>query len=99
LTLHRGDVALVAFPNSDLKTYKKRPALVVQKDAVDTGLAQVVLALITSNLHRTGETRVLVRRNSKAGARMRLFVDSVVVCDVLQTIAIDAIVNVIAGAR
>lgn len=30
---NRGDVVLVRFPNSDLKTYKKRPALVVQRDA------------------------------------------------------------------
>jgi mRNA interferase MazF len=95
LTLHRGDVVLVAFPNSDLETFKKRPALVVQNDQAQTGLPQIVLALITSNLGRTGATRVIVRRSSKAGARMRLFVDSVVVCDVLQTTGTDAIADVI----
>ena len=30
--LKRGDVILVWFPNSDLKTFKRRPALVIQAD-------------------------------------------------------------------
>jgi mRNA interferase MazF len=62
---------------------------------VETGLAQVVLSLITSNLKRTGATRVVVSRASPAGRQMRLFVDSVVVCDVIQTTEADAIVGVI----
>jgi mRNA interferase MazF len=28
----RGDVVLVLFPNSDLKTAKRRPALMLQRD-------------------------------------------------------------------
>ena len=40
--LKRGDVILVWFPNSDLKTFKRRPALVVQADNLQTGLPQVV---------------------------------------------------------
>lgn len=35
----RGDVVLVLYPNSDLRTAKKRPALVVQADNLETGLA------------------------------------------------------------
>lgn len=54
----RGDVILIRFPNSDLKTYKKRPALVVQADDLETGLEQKIIALITSNLKRTGSTRL-----------------------------------------
>jgi len=34
----RGDVVLVLYPNTDLRTAKKRPALVIQSDEVDTGL-------------------------------------------------------------
>ena len=36
--LKRGDVVLVLFPNSDLVTFKRRPALVVEADNLDTGL-------------------------------------------------------------
>jgi len=95
LSLPRGAVVLVAYPNSDLRTFKKRPALVVQGEHVVTGLAQTVLVLITSNLNRTGPTRVAVLRNSEAGSRMKLLVDSVIVCDALQTVSTDAIVRTI----
>ena len=36
-TYKRGDVILVKFPYSDLVRYKKRPALVVQDETVETG--------------------------------------------------------------
>ncbi|MFB2894590.1 type II toxin-antitoxin system PemK/MazF family toxin [Aerosakkonemataceae cyanobacterium BLCC-F50] len=32
MSYNRGDVVLVLFPNSDLRTAKRRPALVVQAD-------------------------------------------------------------------
>jgi len=38
----RGDVVLVLYPNSDLVTLKRRPALIIQADYLNTGLAQVV---------------------------------------------------------
>jgi len=38
IDLKRGDVVLVWFPNSDLKTLKRRPALIVQADDLKTGL-------------------------------------------------------------
>jgi len=79
-------VILVRFPNSDLKTYKKRPALVVQNDAVNTGLGQTIVALITSNTQRTGPTRVFIGANEPAGQQMGLMTDSVVVTDNLATI-------------
>jgi mRNA interferase MazF len=48
----RGDVVLVLYPHADLRTVKKRPALVVQSDNVTTGLPQRIVAMITSNLER-----------------------------------------------
>jgi hypothetical protein len=33
----RGDVVLVLFPNSDVRTAKRRPALVLQRDELGTG--------------------------------------------------------------
>lgn len=67
---NRGDVVLVRFPNSDLQTYKKRPALVVQRDGLSTRIPQRIIALITSNLSRTGPTRIAVSRSTPEGVRM-----------------------------
>lgn len=52
MLIKRGDVVRVYFPNSDLISAKRRPALVVQADNLATGLAQILLAMITSNLNR-----------------------------------------------
>jgi len=82
----RGDVILVKFPYSDLVRYKKRPALVVQDETVDTGLSQRVVVQITSNLERTGETRVLVKKDTPEGRAMGILSDSVIVADHLATV-------------
>ena len=79
----RGDIVLVWFPNSDLKTYKRRPALVMQRDDLLSGIPQVVLAMITTNTKRLGHrSRVFVARSS----RNRLLHDSVVMTDNLVTV-------------
>lgn len=85
-TFKRGDVVLVKFPYSDLVRYKKRPALVVQDETVNTGLSQRVVVQITSNLARTGETRVLVKKDSPEGQAMGVLSDSVIVADHLATV-------------
>ena len=54
MTISRGDVVLVLFPDSNLRTAKRRPALVVQADDLQTGLHQVIVSMITSNLARAG---------------------------------------------
>lgn len=82
----RGNVILVLYPNSDLQTYKKRPALVVQADDINTGLRQRIIALITSNLNRTGVTRVTIQKNSSVCQQMGLLTDSVVMADNLATV-------------
>ncbi|MEH1949065.1 MAG: type II toxin-antitoxin system PemK/MazF family toxin [Nostoc sp.] len=53
-TFKRGDVVLVLFPNSNLTTAKTRPALIVQADNLQTGLPQVIVAMITSQMFRAG---------------------------------------------
>lgn len=82
----RGDVVLVRYPNSDLKTYKKRPALVIQSDQITTGLPQQIVALITSNQSRTGATRVLIEQSSPIGQQMGILSDSVIMTDNLATV-------------
>jgi mRNA interferase MazF len=86
MTYRRGDVILVYYPNSDLITYKKRPALIVQADDVKTNLSQRLVAMITSNLARQGETRVTILKNSELGKTMGLKMNSVVVADNLATV-------------
>ena len=46
MKIRRGDVVLVLFPNSDLRTAKRRPALVLQRDALNNDLAQTVVAMV-----------------------------------------------------
>jgi mRNA interferase MazF len=48
----RGDVVLVLFPDSNLRTAKRRPALVVQANNLETQLPQTVIAMIISNMAR-----------------------------------------------
>lgn len=38
MNFHRGDVALFLFPDSNLRTAKRRPVLIVQADNLQTGL-------------------------------------------------------------
>ena len=84
----RGDVVLVLFPHSNLRTAKLRPALVVQADNLGTGLPQVIAAMITSRLFRANHpSRVTVLRSGPEGHQSGLLTDSVVMTDHLATIA------------
>lgn len=95
-TFRRGDVVLVLFPHSDLKTAKPRPALIVQTDNLESGLPQVVVAMITSRTFRADHpSRVLIKLDSSAGKASGLLTDSVVMTDNLATISEIAIDRVI----
>lgn len=92
----RGDVILVLFPHSDLRTAKPRPALVVQADNLQTELPQVVVAMLTSQLFRASHpSRVTVLHSSPEGRQSGLLADSVVMTDNLATIAENEIDRVI----
>lgn len=94
--LKRGDVVLVLFPNSNLRTAKTRPALIIQADNLQTGLSQVIIALITSNMYRAGHpSRVTILLNSREGQQSGLLTDSVVITDNIATIITAAIYRVI----
>ena len=84
----RGDVVLVLFPNSDLRTAKRRPALVVQASDLNTGLAQTLVAMITSNPARAGHpSRVEVQLHSPEGRGTGLRIDSIIMADNMATVA------------
>jgi mRNA interferase MazF len=83
----RGEVVLVLFPNSDLRTAKRRPALVIQRNNLDSGLAQTIVAMISSNLARRGHpSRIFVGVNSAEGKTAGLRLDSVIMTDNLATV-------------
>ena len=83
----RGDVVLVLFPNSDLRTARRRPVLVVQADHLGTGLPQVVVAMISSNLARAGHpSRVTIKSTDTLFPETGLLTDSVILTDNLATV-------------
>jgi mRNA interferase MazF len=83
----KGTVVLTLFPNSDLVTAKRRPALVVQTDEVNTGLEQVIIAMITSNLSREGHlSRVRINKESDEGHSVGILTDSIIMTDNLATV-------------
>lgn len=83
----RGDIVLALFPHSNLQTAKKRPALIVQADDLQTNLSQVIVAMITSNMARKGhKSRVTILLNSTEGRQSGLQSDSVVATDNLATV-------------
>jgi mRNA interferase MazF len=87
MSYKRGDVVLVLFPDSNLVTAKRRPALVVQADNLGTGLPQVVVAMISSNPARAGHpSRVTVSLATPEGQQTGLKVDSVIMTDNLATV-------------
>ena len=83
----RGQVVLVLFPNSDLRTAKRRPVLIIQADNLGTGLSQTIVAMITSNTKRAGHpSRVLIEVSTPLGQQTGLLSDSVIMTDNLATI-------------
>lgn len=83
----RGDVVLVLFPDSNLRTAKRRPALIVQATNLATGLPQTIVAMVTSNMSRSGHpSRIVVIRASTVGQQSGILMDSVIMTDNLATI-------------
>lgn len=87
MIIKRGDIVLTIFPDSNQRTAKPRPALVVQADNLNTGLAQTTIALITGNLSRAGHpSRVTVSLATPEGRMTGLRTDSVIMTDNLATV-------------
>ncbi len=96
LNYKRGDVILAIFPDSNLLTAKLRPALIVQADNLQTGLSQVIVAMITSKMFRTNHlSRVTILLSTPEGQQSGLITDSVVMTDNLATVAASEIDRVI----
>ncbi len=97
MTYKRGAIALALFPDSNLRTAKRRPVLVVQADGLGTGMPQTVVAMITSNMARAGHpSRVTVSLATPEGQLSGLLMDSVIMLDNLATV-IDAAFDKVIG--
>ncbi len=83
----RGDIVLVLFPNSDLRTAKRPPVAVVQADDLKTGLPQRIVAMVSSNPARAGHpSRVRIARGESGFVESGLLTDSVIMTDNLVTV-------------
>lgn len=68
----------------------------MQADNLQTGLPQVIVAMITSQMFRAGHpSRVTILLSSPEGQQSGLLADSVVMTDNLATITLSAIYQVI----
>ncbi|MDE1821870.1 MAG: type II toxin-antitoxin system PemK/MazF family toxin [Euryarchaeota archaeon] len=91
--LERGGVSLVEFPNIDFRSWKPRPALLVQDPSVRGPYPDVLVAAITSAIETTGPTRPLFHVESPEGRSMGLRTDSVLALDNLATVPEDRILR------
>ena len=92
----RGSVVLLPFPNSNLLTAKLRPALIIQADDLNTGLQQVVLAMISSNLNRANhKSPILIETKTERGKESGLLFDSVLMTDNLAIVSLSKITRII----
>jgi mRNA interferase MazF len=103
MNCRRNDVVLVLFPDSNLRTSKRRPALVVQADGLDAHLPQTIVAMITSNMARAGHpSRVIVRVGRGSARTSGLLMDSVIMTDNLATVhysEIDCVIGTFTGVH
>ncbi len=87
MMFYRGDIVTVLFPFSSGTGAKHRPALVLQNDANNRRMTNVIVAAITTTKHRSGQpTQLLVEFASPVGQQSGLAHDSVVTCENLATI-------------
>lgn len=92
----KGTVVLVFFPNSDLIAAKHRPAVIVQADQLNTGLEQIIAAMVTSNLSREGHpSRIRINKDSEEGKAAGFLTDSIIMTDNLATVRLFEIDRII----
>jgi mRNA interferase MazF len=83
----QGDIVLVWFPESNLLTVKKRPAIILQADNLQTGMDQVVIGMITSNVLRSGHaSRIFIDISTEPGRKTGLISNSVIMTDNIATV-------------
>ena len=83
----QGDIILVWFPESNLINIKKRPAIILQANNLQTELEQLIIGMITSNLNRANhKSRIFVDIKTKIGRQTGLLANSVIMTDNIATV-------------
>jgi mRNA interferase MazF len=83
----RGNVVRVDFPFTDVPRGKKRPVVVVQNDGDNRKIRKTVVAMITGNLSRQGDSsHLLIDPSTPEGASSGLQGPSLVSCNNLYTL-------------
>jgi mRNA interferase MazF len=94
--VNRGDVVLAFYPFAAGSGGKRRAGLVVQNDGDNARMAATILAQITTNLARAGEsTHPRIEASSIEGQHSGLLHDSLVSCNNLVTVELTRIHKVI----
>ncbi len=89
MTVARGDVVLIDFPQEVGKPPKRRPAVVIQSDRNNSRLTDSIFAMITSNVSRAHEdTQDLVDVSTEEGRATGLQRNSVIKSEIIQTLPI-----------
>ena len=88
MNVRRGDIVLADLPFADRSGSKKRPALVVQCDRNNHRLDDVIVAMITSVVHRSAiePMQLLVDITTPEGKQSGLLHTSAVKCEHLITL-------------
>ena len=87
MTVQRGDVVIVEYPNTSGVGRKRRPAVVVQNDKNNQRLTNTIVVGITSNTSRIHEpTQLLLRVASPEGKQSGVVADSAVTCENILTV-------------
>jgi mRNA interferase MazF len=96
MSLHLGEVVIVRFPFASGAGAKVRPALVVQNNRNNARLTNVIVAAITTTVHRSQEpTQLLITVATPEGQQSGLLHDSVISCENLATVDVSLIHRVI----
>ena len=88
----QGDIVLVWFPDSNLLTAKKRPAIVSQTNNLQTRLDQLIIGMITTNPMRKGhKSRIFVDIYTETGKQTGLISNSVIMTANIATVRLSEI--------
>ena len=94
----RRDIVLVRFPDSNLLSTTARPGVIVQVDNLQTGLPQVIVAMITTKMFRANHpSRVTILLSNREGQQSGLLRNSVVMTDNLATV-VEATIERVVGS-
>ena len=90
MSVARGDVVLVTFPQAPGQRPKRRPAVVVQSDHNNSRLTSSIFAMVTSNTKLASKevTQVLIDVGTTDGKQSGLQNTSAVKCENLYTLPI-----------